>query len=433
LAATKALAVAGYDVTTFEASDRLGGLWVLGNATGTAAAYRSLTTNTSRRRTEFSDFPMPADWPHYPRHDQILAYLEAYAERFDLRDRIRFGTTVTRAEPREDRGWDVAFADGARRTFDRLCVANGHHWDSRFPDPPIPGTFAGKIVHGRDFIDAAPFAGQRVAVVGMGNSAMDIAVDCSYVADATFLAGRRGVHIIPKTFFGRPSDEIRRHPQLPFWVRRLATRVLTRLCAGDQAQLGLAKPDHAILTAHPTLSDDVFARLGAGAIVPKPAIVAFEGSRARFADGTSEMLDALIYCTGYRFTYPFFAPEFAAALDASIPLFRRVFPIGIDNLMFVGAAQAIGSIFPIAQAQTEWIVAYLRGEYAFPDEPAMRADVVRELERTRARYVAARPNPAQVDADDYVAALCRERRRGAGRARATASPGRDRAERSAAT
>jgi hypothetical protein len=389
---------------------------VLGNRTGLSATYRSLTTNTSRSRTEFSDFPMPREWPHYPRHDQILSYLEAYVDRFGFRERIVFETKVERAEPLADGRWQLTVSGGDARTFDTLIVANGHHWAPRFPDPPIPGEFAGTSLHGRDFIDAAPFEDKRVAVVGMGNSAMDIAVDCSFVASRTFLIARRGVHVIPKTLFGRPSDEIRRHRRWPFRLRQLLTYALTRRQVGDQRRYGLAEPDHAILTAHPTLSDDVFPRLAAGAIVPKPEIVAFEGDRARFADGTTEALDAVIYCTGYSYAYPFFSPEFAAALDATIPLFRRVFPLGIPNLAFVGAATAVGSLFPLAEAQSEWIAESLAGRYVLPSEERMRADAVAQSASTRRKYRAARPSVTQVDADDYIAALRIERRAGSARA-----------------
>ena len=424
LCATKALGLAGFDVTCFEQSDRLGGLWVLGNRNGLSAAYRSLTTNTSRARTEFCDFPMPPEWPHYPRHDQILSYLEAYVDRFGFRDRLVLGTTVERAEPLADGRWQLTLDGDDRRIFDRLVVANGHHLSPRFPDPPIPGEFTGRSMHGRDFIDAAPFENRRVAVVGMGNSAMDIAVDCSFVAAKTFLVARRGVHVIPKTLFGRPSDEIRRHRRWPFRLRQALTSALTRRQVGDQRRYGLPKPDHAILTAHPTLSDDVFPRLAAGAIVPKPEIVAFEQSLARFADGTSEALDAVIYCTGYSYAYPFFSPEFAAALDATIPLFRRVFPLGIPNLLFVGAATAVGSLFPLAEAQSEWIAESLAGRYALPTKDRMRADVIAQSAATRRKYRAARPSVAQVDADDYIAALRVERRAGSARAAKNASTSR---------
>ena len=79
-------------------SDRVGGTWVFGNRNGRSAAYRSLHTNTSRDRTAFADHPMPRDYPDFPHHALMARYLESYVDRFGLRDRIAFGTEVTRAE-----------------------------------------------------------------------------------------------------------------------------------------------------------------------------------------------------------------------------------------------------------------------------------------------------------------------------------------------
>ncbi|MBC5810367.1 MAG: NAD(P)-binding domain-containing protein [Candidatus Eremiobacteraeota bacterium] len=418
LAATKALTAAGFAVTCYEQSDRLGGLWALDNPSGVAAAYRSLSTNTSKERTAFGDFPMPPEWPHYPRHDQILSYLEEYVDRFAFRDAIVFGTRVETAEPRAGGGWLLRLAGGEEVAFDALVVANGHHWSPRLPAPPIPGSFDGLTMHSRDFRDAEPFRGKRVAVVGMGNSAMDIAVDCSFIARKTFLAMRRGVHVIPKTWFGIPSDRIRRHPLLPFKVRQFLTRLLTRVSVGVQRTYGLPEPTHEVLTAHPTLSDDIFPRLRAGAVEPVPEIVELLGDRVRFAGGRIEALDAIVYCTGYDFLFPFLPAEVAAGLDTTIPLFRRMVPIGVPNLFFIGLASAVGSIFPLAESQSEWLVDILRGEYAPPDDTAMRADVAREHAATRRRYVASKGHVAQVDVDLYVASLERERAAGAKRTEA---------------
>ncbi len=98
IAALKALAEQGFDVTCFEASDRVGGNWVFENKNGMSACYRDLHINTSRDRMEYSDFPMPRDYPDYPDHRQIAAYFDAYVDHFGIRDRIRFETRVEHAE-----------------------------------------------------------------------------------------------------------------------------------------------------------------------------------------------------------------------------------------------------------------------------------------------------------------------------------------------
>jgi dimethylaniline monooxygenase (N-oxide forming) len=139
IAAVKGLAERGLDVTCFEKSDRVGGNWVFGNKNGMSAAYRYLHINTSRERMQYSDFPMPATYPDFPRHDQIAAYFDAYVDHFGIRDRIRFETGVEHAERRPDGMWELTLDGGATERFDMLLVANGHHWDKRWPEPPFPG------------------------------------------------------------------------------------------------------------------------------------------------------------------------------------------------------------------------------------------------------------------------------------------------------
>src|ERR1700710_960373 len=100
IAAAKALADARVPFQCFEKGDRVGGNWVFRNKNGLSSAYRSLHINTSRERMQFRDFPMPKDYPDYPRHDLIARYFESYAEAFGLYAHIRFETSVERAVPR---------------------------------------------------------------------------------------------------------------------------------------------------------------------------------------------------------------------------------------------------------------------------------------------------------------------------------------------
>src|SRR3954447_9048696 len=180
IAAAKALHERGFGFDCFEASDRVGGNWVFGNRTGRSPAYRSLHTNTSRERTQFSDFPMPESYPDFPHHTQMAAYFDAYVDHFGFRERITFETLVTRAEPRPGGGWAITTDAGETREYDALIVANGHHWDPRRPEPAFPGSdrFAGRQLHAHEYAreDAELFRDRSVVVLGMGNSAMDIAV-----------------------------------------------------------------------------------------------------------------------------------------------------------------------------------------------------------------------------------------------------------------
>src|ERR1700710_2634428 len=112
IAAAKALHEAGLAFECLEASDRVGGNWVFGNANGMSSSYRSLHINTSRERMEYSDFPMPTSYPDFPHHTQIAEYFDAYVDHFGFRDRIRFGTAVEDVARRDDGGWAVGSAGG---------------------------------------------------------------------------------------------------------------------------------------------------------------------------------------------------------------------------------------------------------------------------------------------------------------------------------
>src|SRR5437763_366960 len=181
----RALHERGMPFVCLEQPDRVGGNCVCANKNGMSSAYRSLHINTSRERMEYSDFPMPSSYPDFPHHSQIAAYFNAYVDHFGFRDRIAFDTGVARATLGPDGVW-ILTLDGAAgrevRRYDALLVANGHHWHPRWPDPPLPGRFDGVQMHSHAYVDSVGFAGKRVVVLGMGNSAMDIAVEASYAA-----------------------------------------------------------------------------------------------------------------------------------------------------------------------------------------------------------------------------------------------------------
>lgn len=417
IAAAKALLDRGIEVDVYEKGDRVGGNWVFDNVNGMSSAYRGLHINTSRARMAYRDYPMPASYPDFPHHTQIAEYFDGYVDRFGLRKHIRFLTGVEKAE-RGDRGtWRITTDRGDVMHYDALLVANGHHWDPSWPDPPFPGAFSGTEIHSHFYRETAQLAGKRVVVVGMGNSAMDIAVEASEVCPKVFLSARRGVHIVPKYIFGRPLDQIFTSTKIPFRLRQTMGEALLRLAVGDLTRYGLPKPDHRVGEAHPTISGRILDRLTHGAITPKPNIARFEGRTVVFTDGSREEADVVVYCTGYKVTFPFFDPSFLAAKDNDLPLFKRVFSPDHDDLFFVGLLQPLGAIMPLAEAQGRWIASYLRGDYALPSRDQMRKTMKAERDAMFARYVASRRHTMQVDFDDYLEDLEREEKRGEARAK----------------
>ena len=150
-------------------------------------------------------------------------------------------------------------------------------------------------------------------MLGMGNSAMDIAVDASYHARrTTYLAARRGAYIVPKYIFGKPMDQIGR----PTTCRRDPLPADAAGCSdrrsGKMSDYGLPEPDHKFGHAHPTVSGRILDRLAHGAITPKPNIAALDGDTVRFVDGSEVHADLVVYCTGYKITFPFFDEDFVA-------------------------------------------------------------------------------------------------------------------------
>ncbi|MCD6726197.1 MAG: NAD(P)-binding domain-containing protein [Solirubrobacteraceae bacterium] len=423
ITALKTLGEQGFDVTCFEASDRVGGNWVYENKNGMSACYRDLHINTSRPRMEYADLPMPESYPDYPRHDQIAAYFDGYVDRFAIRDRIRFETRVERAARAADGTWRLEPSGGAAERFDALVVANGHHWDPRWPEPAFPGAegFHGVQMHSHEYRHPDDFADRDVVVVGMGNSAMDIAVEASYVARSVQLVARRGAHIVPKYIFGRPTDQLAGGPlaaRIPFAIRRRIAAIVVRLYVGDLTGFGLPEPDHALGQAHPTISGRIIDRITHGAVRVRPNIRRLDGEEVEFEDGARAHADVVVYCTGYRISFPFFDPDLISAPDNRIGLYRRVFHPEIPNVFFIGLLQPLGAVMPLAEAQGRWVAEYLRGEYALPAASEMRRWIVEDRRAMSRRYVASKRHAIQVDFDDYLLDLARERRIGAERARA---------------
>jgi hypothetical protein len=414
IAAAKVLHERGIEFDCFELSDRVGGNWVFRNRNGVSASYRSLHINTSRERMEFSDFPMPDDLPDFARHDQIARYFDAYVDHFGFRERITFNTGVEHVERREDGTFEVTLSTGETLEYDAVCVANGHHWDPRWPKPAFPGSesFAAQQIHSHSYTDESQLVGKRVVVLGMGNSAMDIAVDASYHAKKTYLAARRGAHVVPKYIFGRPYDQFAGSERIPAWVRWPIARAMIKATTGPMTRYGLPEPDHKFAQAHPTMSSRILDRLAHGAVTPKPNIERLEGNRVYFTDGSSVEADLIVYCTGYKISFPFLGEDLFAAKDNQVRLYKHMIHPDLPGLYFVGLIQPLGAIMPIAERQSMLIADHLSGRYRLPGKRAMQRDIERKQAKMRKRYVASKRHTIQVDFDDYMRGLRRERATG---------------------
>jgi dimethylaniline monooxygenase (N-oxide forming) len=418
LTACQVLGARGIDFDCFEKGSKIGGNWRYENDNGTSSAYRSLHINSSRKLMSFKAFPMPDDYPDYASHEHIAAYFDAYAERFGLREKIAFRTEVVSVDPAGG-GWDVTVeTDGQRHTnnYRAVLVANGHHWDPRWPEPPFSGSgeFAGEQIHAHYYREPDVLEGKRVLVLGIGNSAVDIAVEASRIAEKTFLAMRRGAYVLPKYLGGKPIDDASppAMSRLPLAVQRFFMARLLKLAVGEMTDYGLPKPDHKLLEAHPTVSSELLSRVGHGDIAVKPNIDRFAGGRGvRFGDGSEEEIDLVVYCTGYKISFPFLAEQVFATTDNRMPLYRRVVAPEHPSLYFIGFIQPLGPIMPIAEAQSEWIADLLGGKAVLPSLPEMRDEIAGYQRWMDRRFVSSKRHTIEVDFHPYLRQIRRERKR----------------------
>ncbi|MEU0477243.1 flavin-containing monooxygenase [Streptomyces olivaceus] len=412
LAVAHALKDRGISFVCLEKAPDVGGIWRQPGAGERGPGYLSLHLNTAKQLTGYADFPMPSSYPLYPRHSQFAAYLRSFAEWAGLLGHVELRTEAVSVRQDSDGGWTVVSrdADGAEtsRRFEQVVVASGHHTDPALPDPLPAGadSFTGTILHSLDYRDGGDFDGRRVVVVGLGASAVDIAADLSRHAEQTLLSVRRGLHIVPKQLFGMSVDEIAEAPwwtEMSFAEQRRWVEQALLVARGRLGDYGLPEPDHPVFSSATTLSDEILSRIRHGAVKPKPAIDSFDGDRVAFTDGTSVTADAVVYCTGFRMTFPFLPAGCPVAADGSVELYRRVVPADRPGLYFVGLVRPVGSITRLVEAQAQWVARLVDGEAELPAAGEMREEIATYLAGIVQRYGRAPGASVQVDVGPYLA------------------------------
>src|SRR5688572_26578472 len=132
ITATKNLLQVGLrDIVVYEKNDQVGGNWIYSPRLSHSSVFDTTHIISSKRMSQYHDFPMPADYPDYPSHQQVLKYFQDYAKHFGIMDYIQFNTEVTHAEKLPNERWQITLGDSSTEIFDYLIVCNGHHWDPR--------------------------------------------------------------------------------------------------------------------------------------------------------------------------------------------------------------------------------------------------------------------------------------------------------------
>lgn len=333
LGIAQALKTAEIPYDQVDASDEIGGNWYHG-------VYETAHIISSKKVTQFPQFPMPKHYPDFPSAQQILDYLHAFADSFQLTQNIELNQKVTDVRPVENNLWQVTFANQEQRLYKGVILCNGHHWCKRFPD--FSGEFSGQIIHSKDYKHPQQLQGKRVLVIGGGNSGCDIAAEAARVGTSV-LSLRESVWFIPKTFAGKPVVDLIQG-WMPEWLQRLMCYGIIRVTFGKHEDYGMRKPQHRIFEKHPTLNSEVPYYIKHGRILPKPEVQELNGDWVKFVDGTHEAIDLIVCATGYDVAYPFLPPELQRVRGSVVQCYGGSFLEDYKGLAYVGWGQARGGV-----------------------------------------------------------------------------------------
>ncbi len=387
LAVLKNFLQRGIPCDCLEREDAIGGNWCYGKPA--SSVYASTHLISSKRLTEYTDFPLPEDYPEFPDHRLVFQYLQNYARHFGLLEHIQFNTTVERIESISESpspvvrgggnpesrnginpplappgvpggGFLVKLGGGEERLYRGVVIANGHNWDPQFPE--YPGEFTGTVLHSCQYKTPDVLAGKRVLVVGGGNSGCDLAVEAATHAARAFHSMRRGYPILPKFFRGKPIDacgETLLRWRLPIAVRRLAAKWVSHWVFGPPELSGLPRPDHRLFESHPIINSSLHDQVAHGNLTLKPDVQELAGDRVRFVDGSTEQVDVILYATGFKVSFPFLDPAHLNWRDGRPDLYLNIFHPDRDDLFCAGLIQPDSGQWGLVDYQAQLIANYL--------------------------------------------------------------------------
>ncbi|XP_054708709.1 flavin-containing monooxygenase 5-like [Uloborus diversus] len=417
LTAIKACKEEGFEPVCFERNADPGGLWRFHDEDieGVASVMRTTIINTSKELSAFSDFPPPTEYPNFMHNSMMFNYFMLYAEQFDLLKHIRYHLEIVKVEPAKDfestGRWIVAIKSTqteavTKEEFDAVMVCIGHHVYPKIPKFPGQEKFKGSITHTHSLKSCDRYLGQNVVVVGIGNSGVDAAVDCTYVAKQVYLSTRRGSWIFGRVGkAGKPYDmDFNTRSKLFFSRFRSFNSVCNDLenevnKKFDHELYGL-KPKHRILSAHPTMNDALPNCILSGRVIVKGDIKRFEENGIVFVgDDKVTEIDAVILATGYEVKFPFLDSKLMCTDENKVHLYKYAIPPQLSHptLAIIGLFQPLGAIFPLSEMQCRWFAQILAGNLRLPSLKEMEKDIRCKNEMNDKRYVASTRHTIQVD------------------------------------
>ncbi|XP_055964395.1 flavin-containing monooxygenase 2 [Sorex fumeus] len=428
LASLKCCVDEGLSPTCFEQTEDIGGLWRFKDKVeeGRASIYQSVITNTSKEMSCFSDFPMPEDFPNFLHNSKLLEYFRIFAQKFDLLKYIQFKTTVLSVKRRPDFSssgqWEVVTVCNGQEQkaiFDAVMVCSGHHILPYLPLDAFPGIekFKGQYFHSRQYKRPEGFEGKRILVVGIGNSASDIAVELSKKAAQVFISTRHSSWVMSRiSEDGYPWDGIY-HTRFSDKIRSVLPRAVLKWMMERQVNrwfnhenYGL-EPYNKYLLKEPILNDDLPSRLLYGAVKVKSRVKEVTETSALFEDGTEEAaIDVIVFATGYTFSFPFLEESLVKVENKMVSLYKYIFPPQLEKptLACIGLIQPLGSIFPTVELQARWVTRVFKGLCELPAASVMNTDIIKRNEQRIDLFGNSQSQILQTNYIDYLDELAVE-------------------------
>jgi len=334
LAAARALRELRMPTVILEASDRPTGSW--------PRYYDSLRLFSPAGYSSMPGMPFPGAPDRYPGRDEVAGYLERYAARLDVE--IQTSTRVQTIR-QDGRDFIVVTEGGRALRASGIVAASGSFSNPYRPSFPGQKAFTGELSHVADYRNPAPYAGQRVIVVGAGDSAAQVANELAPVATVT-LATRHPVRFIPQRLGGE---------DIHYWLREsgfdtLPAEWLSKITGGS------------------VVTDSVGFQqaLADGRVDRRPMFTALDGNQVIWSDGQREPVDAIILATGYRPSLDYLRE--LGALDAhAAPIHVRGISSTHVGLVYLGleyqrsfASNTLRGVSQDAQAVIPPLVAWIR-------------------------------------------------------------------------
>ncbi|MFS4436703.1 flavin-containing monooxygenase [Paracoccaceae bacterium GXU_MW_L88] len=295
LAVAACLQREGKKVRVLEKGDRIALRWY--------NHYDRLHLHTAREYSGLPFHPIPDETPRYPRREDMIDYLEAYAD--EERIKPEFGVEVKRIA-REDGRWSLWTSKGPIHA-DFVVIASGFNSQPERPYLPGEETFPGTIIHSSEYRNAGPFENQRALILGFGNSGADIAVDLAEGEGIPTLSIRGPVQVIPRDVMGIPAQRfVQIMSKMP---QKLMNGVISSASFarfGTLKRYGLTRSKRSVVTMVsednriPVIDVGVMSHLRRGSITVRPGVDRIDGDLVRFSDGTTASYDAIILATGFR-------------------------------------------------------------------------------------------------------------------------------------